>query len=285
MVVEYLLSQTKALKNPWVAFFAGAVFASLSILISKLVFPAYTSLVMVFLTVLFVIPLTYAVAKEELAKDMKTDDPGKMIAAHKNAIAVYTFLFLGVTFGFTLWYVFLPAASVQDIFMTQSDTINRINAPPAQVTGGFTHTEQMFRIFFNNFRVMLFSILFSFIYGIGFIFIIIWNASVIATAVGNMIRSKLSAAAIHLGQIGIGQYLSIVSVGVFRYMIHGTGEIIAYIIAGFAGSMISIYIIKNGLKFESAYKIFVDVADLLLFAVLILFLSAVLEVYVTPAII
>ena len=67
-------------------------------------------------------------------------------------------------------------------------TIATINS---NVIGHAVYLDQFFRIFFNNLKVLIFCIGFAFVYGVGAIFILVWNASVIGTAIGSFIRSEL----------------------------------------------------------------------------------------------
>ena len=85
-------------------------------------------------------------------------------------------------------------------------------------------------IFFSNLKVLVFCILFAVLYGVGAIFILTWNASVIGTAIGNFIRLRLAESS---------NYFYVASLGLLRYMIHGIPEILAYFIAGLAGGIIS----------------------------------------------
>ena len=89
-----------------------------------------------------------------------------------------------------LWYVILPTSIHQNLFSIQTHTIETINY---QVTGNAINAGGVFlKIFLNNIRVLTFCLLFSFFYGVGAIFILTWNASVIGVAIGNFIRSNVS---------------------------------------------------------------------------------------------
>ena len=188
---------------------------------------------------------------------------------HTKALSVFIFLFLGITISFVVWYTFLPKALTQLVFSIQSQTISSINS---QVTGNTIVQFSLLRkIFLNNIKVLVFCILFSFIYGAGAIFILTWNASVIATAIGNFIRSNL-----HLG------YFQVAPIGVLRYMTHGSLEILAYFMAGLAGGIISISIIRHDFGSKDSHKIITDSVDLVLLSLVVLFLAALVEVYITP---
>jgi len=63
-------------------------------------------------------------------------------------------------------------------------------------------------------------LIFSLIFGAGAIFVLAWNASVIAAAIGIFTKSELSSLPIAL----------------IRYMIHGIPEIASYFIVALAGA-------------------------------------------------
>jgi len=129
---------------------------------------------------------------------------------------------------------------------------------------------------------LIFCVLFSFLYGAGAIFILSWNASVIGVAVGNYIRSHLAIVAAQTGLDQVASYFTIVSIRLFKYVIHGVPEILAYFVAALAGGIISIGVIRHDFKGRKFEQIILDSADLLLISLGILLLSAILEVWVTP---
>jgi len=131
-------------------------------------------------------------------------------------------------------------------------------------------------------KVLIFCILFSFLYGAGAIFILTWNASVIATAIGNFIRTNLAYYASKTGIVKYGFYLQITSLSLLRYLTHGIPEILAYFVGGLAGGIISVAVINERFGTKRFEKIVLDSSDLILLAVLLLIIAALIEVYVTP---
>jgi uncharacterized membrane protein SpoIIM required for sporulation len=113
-------------------------------------------------------------------------------------------------------------------------------------------------------------------------FILAWNASIIGAAMGNLVRSNLALAADAVGLSQAGHYFQVVSYALLRYVIHGIPEIAAYFVAGLAGGIISIAIIKHDMGTRKFEHIILDTADLLLIALLLTFVAGILEVWVTP---
>lgn len=280
MVLESLINPIKAEKKPWELFFIGLVYSSVAVLLSFWIFYEHASLVMVFLTTMACIPLIYNVIKLEEKKDIVISEENTLLKEHGKVILFLMFLFLGFTVSFSLWYAFLPTGLAQNAFSVQTQTITNINTG---ITGSFFQNfDILTKIFFNNFKVLIFCVLFSFIYGVGAIFILTWNASVIGAAIGNFIRTGISAEASMLGLIGAAKYFRIFSLGFLRYAVHGIPEIAAYFIAGLAGSIISIAVIRHDIGTKKYERIILDTSDLIIIAIVILFLAALLEVFVTP---
>jgi len=280
MVLETIINPINAERKPWEMFFIGIVYSSVAILLSFWIFHEYTSLVMVFLTTMACVPLLYNTIKLEEKKDIIINEERTLLREHSKVISFLLFLFLGFALSFAAWYVFLPADLAQNAFSVQTQTITNINTGATGMA--FQSLGILTKIFFNNIKVLIFCILFAFIYGAGAIFILTWNASVIGAAIGNFVRIGISAEASMLGLMGTAKYFHIFSLGLLRYAIHGIPEIAAYFIGGLAGSIISIAVIRHDLGTKKYEKILLDSSDLVIIAIVVLFLAALLEVYVTP---
>jgi uncharacterized membrane protein SpoIIM required for sporulation len=196
---------------------------------------------------------------------------------------VLVFLFLGVTVSGVLWYVVLPSETVGHLFRQQIATIAEINSKvQPDAVGMALGTDVLFKIFFNNMKVLIFCVLFAFIYGAGAIFILTWNATVIGAAIGNFIRSNIAAVSALAGFGKITGYFNVVSTGFLKYSVHGVPEILAYFYGGIAGGIISVAIIKNHFSTDRAPMIMLDVSELLLIAMGFLVIAAIFETYLTP---
>ena len=114
----------------------------------------------------------------------------------------------------------------------------------------------------------IFTLIFSLIFGAGAIFILAWNASVIAAAIG----------------IFTGYDWKEIPLGIARYMIHGFPEIAAYFITALAGGIFGVGVIRNGIKSKIFLRILENTVMLLFIAIIFLIIAAVIEVYFTPII-
>jgi len=281
-MIELLMKPKKAERHPWEMFFIGAFWASIALLLVTFVFgndsilKEGSGLLVVIFTVMFCLPFFYYLIKLEEKKDIVINNSGRLIKEHSKAIRAMMWMFLGFVVAFSFWYIILPNSAGQN-FNFQIKTFCAINSPSnyeycisqhgiSVVTGAVTKVGSVLNIFANNIYVLIFTILFSLVFGAGAIFILVWNASVIAAAIGIFAKGSM----INL------------PLGLLRYMIHGIPEIGAYFIGALSGGIISVAIIRKDLRGERSWKILQDSLILVIIAVLILVVAALMEVYLTP---
>ncbi len=279
MVLESLINPILAESKPWRMVLYGMLYSTVGIFLSLWIFEDQASLVMVFLTTMATIPLIYNTIRFEEQKDESISREKSLLREHSKALEFFIFIFIGMVISMSFWYVVLPNGMTAKLFAAQTDTISRINGSP---TGNAVELGVVSKIFINNLQVLVFSLLFAFLYGVGAIFILAWNASVIAAAIGNLIKTELAKSAAAIGMAKVSSYFHVLSLGVFRYSIHGIPEILAYFIAGLAGGIISVAMLRKNLDFERFKRVVLDTSDLMIISVMILLAAALLEVFVTP---
>lgn len=282
-MLEMLINPRKAERRPWELFFVGIFYASLALLLVNWIFAQdavlsrYSGILVVTFTVMFSLPFVYYTIKLEEKKISESSGTLALLKEHKKAIYAFLWLFLGFVVALSFWYTLL--SSTQS-FRAQIETYCLINRPAnfdacvkqydikdVSTTVGFlSNTERLFLIFTNNIYVLIFTLIFSLIFGAGVIFVLAWNASVIAAAIGIFTKSELSA----------------LPLGLVRYMIHGMPEIASYFIVALAGGMISVAVIKHETGTEKFWDVLQDSLNLIIIAIIVLFLAALLEVFVTP---
>ena len=282
---EMLINPVKAEKRPWEMFFIGAFYATVSLLLVKWIFSGdpvlskYTGILVVTFCVMFSIPFMYFALKNEEEKDLQIKGLFRLLKEHGKALTYLMFLFLGFIVAFSFWYIVFSDGNQS--FKVQIETYCMINKPAhfdecvneygiktlTKTTAFLTAQEKIVNIFANNIYVLIFTLVFSLIFGAGAIFILAWNASVISAAIG----------------IFSGQDLAYLPLGLARYMIHGIPEIGAYFIGALAGGIVSIAIIKHDIQTEKFWIILQDSLNLVILAVVVLFIAALIEVFVTPA--
>ncbi len=281
-MIEMIIKPKTAQKCPWKMFFIGLFYASISFLLVSFVFrkdfvlSEGSGLLLVIFTVICCLPFVYFIIKLEEGKDIEIDDSGRLIKEHWRALKALMFLFLGFVVAFSFWHILMPEQAGQN-FNFQIKTFCAINSPSnydncisnygvPSLTGSATDVTTFLSIFSNNIYVLIFTILFSLAFGAGAIFILVWNASVIAAAVG--IFSK-------------GNFINL-PIGLLRYMTHGIPEIAAYFIGALAGGIVSVAVIRKDLRGEGTWKILQDALILIIIAIVILITAGLMEVYLTP---
>lgn len=282
-MLEMLINPKKAERQPWELFIVGAFYASLSMLLVHWIFAEdpvlsrYSGILIVTFTVMFSMPFVYYTIRYEEKKVSTKVGMLRLLEEHRRAIYAFLFLFVGFVVAFSFWYIMLSSS---EYFRAQIETYCSINRPSSieecakqyglkdysYTTGAATSNERLFLIFANNMYVLVFTLVFSLIFGAGVIFILAWNASVIAAAIGIFTKSELLS----------------LPLGLARYLIHGIPEIASYFIVALAGGMVSIAVIKHETGTEKFWEVLQDSINLIIVAVVILFIAALIEVYITP---
>ncbi len=280
---EMILSPKKAERRPWEMLLIGLFYASLAVLLVNWIFAQdevlvkYSGILIVTFTVMFSLPFMYYIIKLEEEKNIKNMSFFRLLREHGRALYALLWLFMGFVIAFSFWYIVLPSTHN---FKAQVETYCIINRPlsfnecvaqfdvqkSVKATGSATQAERLFKIFANNIYVLIFTLVFSLIFGAGAIFVLAWNASVIAAAIGIFTQVRIER----------------IPLGLARYMIHGIPEIAAYFVGALAGGIISVAIIKHDINSKKFWNILQDSLNLIIAAVVILFIAAIIEVFVTP---
>ncbi len=283
-MLEMLVNPKKAERRPWEMFFIGIFYSSLSLLLVNLIFSSdsvlsqYSGILVVTFTVMFSIPFIYYTLRLEERRVNPRFGTLSLLEEHRNALFAFLWLFLGFVVAFSFWYILLnPLES----FRPQIETYCSINRPSSfsscvqeyglqnsSVSTGLAigGVQNLLTIFTNNIYVLIFTLIFSLIFGAGVIFVLAWNASVIAAAVGIFAKSNIAE----------------LPLGLARYMVHGIPEIAAYFIVALAGGMVSISVIKHEFGTEKFWEVLQDSLNLVVVAIVVLFIAALIEVFVTP---
>jgi len=283
-MLEMLINPKEAEKGPWKMFFIGLVYASLSLLLVHWFFSAdavlskFSGILVVTFCVMFSLPFMYFLIKREEKEDEEIKNFWDIIRFHSDAMYSFMWLFLGFIVAFSFWYILLQNSL---LFNAQIETYCMINNPGTSIdscfnhysfensqalTGAATKGARFFSILENNVYVMIFTLLFSLIFGAGAIFILAWNASVIAGAIGIFTRYQIKE----------------IPLGILRYMVHGLPEIAAYFSTALAGGILGVGLIRNGIKSPKFSKVLKSAFALAFISLLILIFAALLEVYFTP---
>jgi len=281
-MLESIINPKKVEKGSWKMFFVGLIYASISILLVYFLFSKdfvlakFSGIIVVTFSVMFSLPFMYFIIKKEEKEDENVEGAVKVWKTHSDAIYALMWLFLGFIIAFSFWYIVLQDSN---LFNAQIETYCLINNPgniegcvkaysiTPQITAEISGREaRLLSIIENNMYVMIFTLVFSLIFGAGAIFILAWNASVISAAIGIFKEYNLKE----------------IPIGILRYMIHGFPEIAAYFITALAGGMFGVGVLRTGIKNRKFLRVAENTIILLLIAMAILIIAALIEVYFTP---
>ena len=282
-MLESIINPKRVERGSWKMLLIGFVYASLFLILVHFLFGSdpvlsnASGMTVVAFCIMFSLPFMYFLIRQEEQEDEEVEGLWSVWRVHKDAIYAFMWLFLGFLIAFSFWYILLGNGNLLNF---QVETYCQINSPGSvencvksnslegAVTGAASKEGRFFSIIENNVYVMIFTLIFSLLFGAGAIFILVWNASVIADAIGVFTKYKLSG----------------IPLGVSRYMIHGFPEIAAYFITALAGGIFGVGALRNGIRNKKFLKIFENSILLLFIALLILIIAAVIEVYLTPMI-
>jgi len=280
-MLESLVNPKRVEGGEWKMFFIGLIYASLSLLLVHLFFKndptlsKASGIMVVLFCIMFSLPFMYFIIKREEQEDEEVEGAFNIWQVHKDAISALMWLFLGFVIAFSFWHIVLHDSNLLNF---QIQTYCQINSPDniencvkqyslgSSVGGAISKETRLLSIFENNVYVMIFTLIFSLIFGAGAIFILVWNASVISAAIGIFTQYNISE----------------IPLGIARYMIHGFPEIAAYFITALAGGIFGVGAIRHGFRDKRFVRIIENTAILIFIALIILVFAALIEVYFTP---
>lgn len=258
MVLERLVSVGYAIRHPLGMFFVGGIVSVISLFVAFLVFPTSIGLFSTFLTTFAITPfmvnlITYEETQEE--EMLKRRVQMNFLARHKKILKIYSAFFSGMILFLSVTFLLLPQPTVQQLFEDQLREIKLIR-------GSAIIPDNFQRILINNVGVLILAFVFSLLYGAGAIFILTWNATVLAAAIG---LAAQSFGGLHT-----------LPAAILVFLPHGSLEILAYFVGGIAGGLISVAISRRR---STMFKIMlIDGLKLLAVAVVFLVAAALVEV-------
>ncbi|MEM5882946.1 MAG: stage II sporulation protein M [Candidatus Aenigmatarchaeota archaeon] len=255
MVLEKLVPLKLALKNPLIMVVYGAIISLACLFVASIIFESSIGLMTNLLITIASLPFMLNLIRYHEAKEEEMiEKESSLLKRHADVLKVYAAFSAGVVLALSLTYVLLPEETSYKLFKDQIDTINAIR-------GKATFADTFQAIFFNNVGVMFLSFLLSFLFGAGAVFIISWNASVLAAAIGSLAKS-------------IGGVKAL-PVAALPFLPHGSLEFLAFFIGAIAGGLISVAITRR--KSKNFWLIVFDSLKLLFVSIIILGIAAFIE--------
>ncbi len=269
MVLEALINPKKAENKPWMVLGVSALLSALSIILAHILFPSQSSILSVAFITIFFVPFFQRLFRYEEKKDeieaRKKMKHSSIFKRHQKAIYVYTAFFVGIILVYSIVFTFVPSFS--DVFSLQSEWFRGgvTGFAPDDSAADFS------RYFYNNTQVMLIFFILSVIFGAGAVFILSWNASVIAVYIG-------LAANKFVPSLGPGAgYVYGLTLGASAIILHAIPEIAGYFFAGIAGGVLSISLIREKFMSKEFNEAVKDALIWLVLAEVLIIVGAIIE--------
>lgn len=261
-MLESLVSFGEINKKPYLMFFWAFIICMVGVAISYRL-PLGIGVDQGFMSVIFtLIPSIFFITsfikrEEQLEENYIKKHKNRFWGRHKRDILILLFYFFGLTFAFSISFFLVP----EDFFQSQTKTICHILGYTSCAGEGTLTRSGFWEIITNNLQVFFLSFLFSFIFGAGAVFILTWNASVLGVRIAQLSE-----------EIWHTPFTSLV------FLPHGIPEIASYIIAALGGGLLSASIIRKN-DINVLKVIVIDVIKMLSFGAFLVFLGAIIEVY------
>jgi len=273
MVLESLLDPLKIREHPLEFLGVGFLVTIVSFYLSYAVFADNAGFLFLILIMFAALPTLYIGLQNEHAMQLYLKSELSILKKHAQYITMIGSYFIGVFLAFLILVVVNPVSMTESVFEPQVSAINGLNN---HINGQITSTQKTSYILLNNMRVLLFTICFSFLYGAGAIFILTWNISTVGVAAGSLLLKNLQV--LQLSEASIPLAIGAVSHPFLRYLIHGVPELMGFFVGGLAGALISKAVIHDTLNQKETLM---DIFNVVAIAVLLIFVSAFIEVYVS----
>lgn len=257
MVLESILNPKNAEDKPWHVMVISFAYTMIAAFFSQKLFPSQSSMLSIALITFLFIPFFQRLFIIEEKKE-KFDMRKSLLQRHEKSIVVFSAFFFGVIAATSVLFIFFPSYS--DVFSLQAGTINGFSGLAAG-EGDFS------KFLANNSKVMMLMFILSALWGAGAIMVLAWNASVIGVYAGMSMSSPANFGAFVYGfPIALGSIA-----------IHGVPEVLAYFIAGLAGGILSVGIIRENMGSMEFRRIFKDSLIFLTMAEILIIVAAGLE--------
>jgi uncharacterized membrane protein SpoIIM required for sporulation len=282
MVMEFIFNPAKISRNPGIIFFEAMILSLMSVFLSIFVLPKdYVSVgILAFITIgsipVFGKLFSYSSYLFNYSEGFFT--------RHKKLFLQLIYFFLGVFCAFVFLFFLLGPNTKEIVFSTQMIEVEGVSNLRNSITGQVSQTQlandnnfnKVFKLVLsNNFGVILRAAALSFFYGAGALFLIAWNASVLATVISSEIASNLGV--VLTSPLGIFQAIFQTFISFIGYLPHGFPELLAYFIISFAGAMLARDLVKGLFTTEFRWKIIGDLLFMLALSIFLLVIGAIIE--------
>jgi len=279
LVLECILSPKCARKQPVKLLGVSFIFFSAGVLV-YLAIPGLNGTPLIF-TLLPFLPLVFRLLiweeKEEEA-GLRRHETG-FFDYHNVLLQSYAYIFLGAIIASVFWYCLLIQFSPDTAHNAFDNEISEISAIAYAVNQTGAATANAIRpdffslLFGHNMQVLALMLLFSLLYGVGSLYLLLWNASVIGVFIATAI---CAAGPIVDASSMLNVFFSALN-AFFGLLPHGIFELSAYFVASIAGGVFSVAIMRRHLERPELKSVLFDSFVLVLIAIALLFVGALVE--------
>ncbi|MFH0973978.1 MAG: stage II sporulation protein M, partial [Candidatus Micrarchaeota archaeon] len=256
MVLDVLIPPRRALRQPWLIAVASAVFVTGGVALQLLIPSLHASAVIFAMVPAIPLIWTLLMHEERLEENAcyRFASPlageRKFFEYHSRLILVFAWFFFGAIVAYCAWYAVLPAPAVQSVFGDQLNEVKAIEgfaanaanaagnaanaaanagASAAGVTGRVFSEGKFLTLLTHNLQVLGLMFLFCLVYGVGSVYLLLWNASIIGVVIGARVKAE--------GVLGF-------ATGFLGLFPHGIFEVAAYFVASIAGGILSMAVTR-----------------------------------------
>ncbi len=274
MVLESIIGEKRIRKYPILIFFITFVISIVSIFAADMIFSKHGSVLSIAFITMGLVPVIFNILSNEQSEELlERKSAVTFFARHFNLLMLYVWVFVGIILAFAVAYSLSPVEERGLWFEEQTRSFCSISGSdsceggvPLSISGRATAgafsscqnpstsniSDCTFFILQNNAGVLVFILVLSIFYGVGAIFIIAWNASILGVFFGEMFL--------------VGQHMK--GFGFLQGMLigHGPPELLAYVFGAIAGAILSSAIAKEDFFRHGAMEIGKDILFLIVLA-------------------
>lgn len=277
MVLEHLISTKRLERTPALTFILSFIFVSVAVLITYYFYPKGSSMFIIELVVMPAIPFFLRfIVHEEKEHEIEAHHKHNLWRIYKPVIELYGIFFIGIALSFAFWAAALPQDVSAKMFADQRAELGLLTgAGSSQFT--YNKFAEFGMIFSHNLGVLSLMLIFSFLYSIGAIFLLVWNASLLGIFLESFIRELLP----FFANLGAGAFPAAFSLGCVKGLLmilpHGIFEIPAFFIASLAGGILSVALEHRMYRKRELVDMMADVGKLVILSVVLLAVAAFVE--------
>ncbi len=258
MVLESLFTARKIESKP-VDMLALTILVSLaSVVLAYLIFPEYAGVVFPLLITVGMAPIFNRIFSYEEKEERKSGNKS-FLKRHKEIILLFSLFFIGVFVSAFIITLILPE-EFSAMIKPQLDAIASVK--PA--TGAAVSNAPVGAILFNNLKIIFLSFVASVVFGVGSIWILAWNASVLGVYFAGFLKK--------------GMFYQFAA-GSANLLPHAPLEFLAFFLGGIAGGFVSVAIVKERKDKKAFLHVLKESMLMLALAMAVVVAAAFIEAY------